>query len=215
MNRHIIFDFDGTIVNSLPLAVKLYNQMAKKYKLRNLQESDISKLDKLSIAERMKLFDVPLYILPKLALEFKRDYRKFTATLPEIIGIRELIMKLQELGYSLHIISSNAADNIKQFLSHANMEVFDNVYSSKALLGKQTALNSVAKKLRIRKEQMIYIGDELRDIESCKKAGVEIIAVTWGFDDLELLTAGNPDYIAHKPEEILTIISQLQNQRSE
>lgn len=208
MDKHIVFDFDGTIVDSLGLAVNLYNQMCHKYNLRPIEGSEIKSLKSLSIPELIKLFNVPLYLLPKMGVEFKRIYQKNVDHLREIDGIQGIILELKKLGYPLSIISSNSVANIQQFLLNTKIDVFDHIYSSKALFGKQSIINQVVKKLNIKKDQMIYIGDELRDIVSCRKAGVKIIAVTWGFDSAELLSSGNPDYVANEPNDILKIIHQ-------
>lgn len=208
MRKHIIFDFDGTIVDSLDLAVSIYNEMAGRYNLNNLKQSDIAMLNKLSIPERIKLFNVPFYILPKMAIEFKRKYKEGIHLLKEIDGMREVIVELKRIGYQLSIISSNSVANIQQFLSSAKLEYFDHILTSKALFGKQTILKQTMRKLDLKREHLVYIGDELRDIESCKKAGVDMIAVTWGFDDAQLLKDGKPEYIAEQPADILSILGE-------
>lgn len=210
MSKHILFDFDGTIVDSLGLAINIYNEMNEQYKLKEIKKEDITHLKGLSIKERIKLFNVPLYLLPKMGLDFKKRYEKNVGLLKLIAGMEEVILELKRLGYPLSIVSSNSVSNIKQFLMRTNVDVFEQVYASKALFGKQNVLNQVARKLNITKDQMIYIGDELRDIVSCRKAGVEIIAVTWGFDAASLIRSGNPDYVAEQPSDIIDIISQTQ-----
>lgn len=208
MRKHIFLDFDGTIVDSLNLAVNIYNDMAGRYNLNPLEHSDIAKLNKLSIPERIKLFNVPLYVLPKMAIEFKRRYKESIHLLKEFEGMRDVIMELKRIGYHLSIISSNSAINIQQFLANAKMECFDHIISSKALFGKQTIIKQTMRKLHLKRAEIMYIGDELRDIQSCKKAQVDMIAVTWGFDDAQLLSDGNPEYVARQPADILTILGE-------
>jgi len=213
MRKYIFFDFDGTIVNSMGIGMKLYNEMAEKYNLRKLKEEEIALLSSLTISERIKMFEVPLYMIPKMIIEFKRKYQKFISSLHEIEGMKDIIYELKQKGYSLCIISSNTVKNIQQFLINNQLDVFDHVYSSRGIFGKHATLKTVSRKLKIKQEQIIYIGDELRDIVSCKKAGVEIISVTWGFDSAELLSSGNPNYLIHKPADILTIIQNISSQK--
>ena len=59
------------------------------------------------------------------------------------------------------------------------------------------------------KDDVVYIGDEERDIAACKKCKISIIAVTWGFDSKELLEKNNPHYLADTPKELLEIITRL------
>lgn len=210
---YMAFDFDGTIVSSMSLGFQIYEELAEKYKLPKINEEELIALNKLSIPERLKMFNIPLYKLPKLGMEFKKSYQQFIRSLQFIEGMMETLVILKEKGFTLGIISSNSVSNIKQFFANNNMDIFDHVYSSKGLFGKHTTINNVSKKNNIRKEDIIYIGDELRDIHSCQKAGVKIIAVTWGFDSAELLKEGNPDFIAHEPSDIIHIMNDLLQQK--
>lgn len=207
---YMAFDFDGTIVSSMNLGIQIYNEIADKHNLRKLQtEEELKALYKLSIPDKMKMFNVPAYKLPIMGIEFKKRYKRHLSTLKFIDGMKEVILKLKEQGYSLGVISSNSVSNIKQFFQEKDMQAFDHVYSSRGLFGKHSTIRNVSKKLKIPREQMIYIGDELRDIDSCKKAGVKIISVPWGFDAPELLEAGEPDYIAREPADILRIMNEI------
>jgi phosphoglycolate phosphatase len=65
------------------------------------------------------------------------------------------------------------------------------------------------RKKNISPAQAIYIGDETRDIEACKKVGIPIISITWGMNNKEILSTLNPDQMAHSPLEIIRCIEQL------
>ena len=56
---------------------------------------------------------------------------------------------------------------------------------------------------------VLYVGDEVRDIEAAKKAGIRIAAVTWGYNSKKALEAYKPDYLVTKPEELLQICAVL------
>jgi phosphoglycolate phosphatase len=68
------------------------------------------------------------------------------------------------------------------------------------------------KKYRVTAEEILYVGDEHRDIEACQKTGVKMAAVTWGFDPLSLLQRGGPDYIADRPEDIITAVKSMREE---
>jgi phosphoglycolate phosphatase len=61
----------------------------------------------------------------------------------------------------------------------------------------------------MQKNDVVYIGDEYRDILACKKSKIKIISVTWGFDSRDLLVSGNPDFIVDSPVELLNVIANL------
>ena len=62
------------------------------------------------------------------------------------------------------------------------------------------------KKFRLNKENIIYIADEIRDIDACRKAGIKIISVCWGFNSKAALSVKNAEYLAEIPADILRYI---------
>ena len=56
------------------------------------------------------------------------------------------------------------------------------------------------------KSEIIYIGDELRDIEACRAVNVPIISVSWGFNSTEILEKNNPGMVAANTEEVYNFI---------
>jgi phosphoglycolate phosphatase len=118
-------------------------------------------------------------------------------------------MALKERGLTLSIISSNSNQNIRRFLTENNLDVFDHIYCAKNLFGKERTIASLIKKLHLKRNELIYIGDEHRDIIACQANHIRVIAVTWGLDTVETLSRARPDYIAHKPSDILSIIDSM------
>jgi phosphoglycolate phosphatase-like HAD superfamily hydrolase len=53
---------------------------------------------------------------------------------------------------------------------------------------------------------VVYVGDEVRDIEAGRQAGVAVAAMTWGFNDRALLARHCPDYLVERPEELLQLL---------
>ena len=77
------------------------------------------------------------------------------------------------------------------------------------MFGKHRSLKRLLKTYHMKPAETIYIGDEVRDIEACRKAKVQIIAVTWGFNSKRILERAKPDFIADKPEDIVKIVKAL------
>lgn len=209
MLKHIIFDFDGTIADSLGLTLAIGNQLAPRYGFSELTERDVKELRYLPVEEKIKKFGIKLYKIPRLVFEFNRIYHKYVGSLETIKGVDNLLRELKNEGFSLGVISSNSEENIQKFLRKNNLCLFDGIHSSKGLFGKPAAINKYMGKYGVKSDEVIYIGDELRDIKACRKAGVRIISVTWGFDPPELLVKGNPDYIMNSSGEVLDLIKSI------
>jgi phosphoglycolate phosphatase len=78
------------------------------------------------------------------------------------------------------------------------------VWSENTLFGKQRALKKILKVYELSASEVLYIGDEVRDIEGAKKAGVASGAVTWGYNDEELLLEHEPDVMFNSPQDLLS-----------
>ncbi len=209
MIKHIIFDLDGTLVDSLPTFIKLGNEMAEKYGFQPVSQEGIKQLLKLPMKKRLKELKIPVFKLPKLGVELLNSYHSYAEEVSPIEGIEEMLKKLHRDGYVLSIVSSNSVQNIKAFLKFNDLNMFDNIESSKGLFAKHVTIGRLISKLNIDKSEVIYIGDEQRDIEACQKIGIKVISVLWGFDSLELLQNAKPDYIVSRPDEIVDIVTAI------
>ena len=76
------------------------------------------------------------------------------------------------------------------------------------LFGKGKALKRILRAERLTRADVLYIGDELRDVEAAKKAGVKVAAVAWGFHTAELLRSGSPDYVVRDVSELMGVVDQ-------
>ncbi len=215
MIKYLVFDFDGTVVDSAGLYVRLANNIADELGIANKLGSPKLRLEELRsfsgmpIKKRCKILGIPLYRLPAMNSRMQEEIKSHIHELKWINGIEDKIRKLKEAGFKLIIISSNSIANIEGFLRGKNMNAFDEIYSSKGIFDKHRSINKLIKKLGINKDEAVYIGDEYRDIKACKKSKIRIISVTWGFDSEELLIKGNPDFIAHTPKELVDIIYKI------
>jgi phosphoglycolate phosphatase len=206
--KYIVFDFDGTLVDSKATFIATYNQLAQKNSFKLLTLPDIEVLRKLSVKERCRFLEVPLYRLPFLATEFLRQYQKSIGQVLLVPGMAEVLQQLKLRGYALAIISSNAEANIRQFLQHNELDFIPAIYCSRDLFGKDKLIKKFLRKYRLQPPEIIYIGDEHRDVVACQKSNVKIIWASWGYEGLPLPQNLQPDYVATSPNQILDYINQ-------
>ncbi len=203
----IIFDFDGTIANSECVLVEIFNRLADEFGYNPLIREDLLKLRNLSSRELLFHSPLPLYKLPFFLKRVKKELNKEISHLQPFTGINESLYHLKNQGYTLGIITSNLAENVQEFLVNNDWEyLFDFVHSSTALFGKDKIINQVVSRNSFSVKQIIYVGDETRDIEAAKKSKVIAIAVSWGFNSPDILAQYNPDYLIHHPHELLSIL---------
>lgn len=206
MHKSVIFDFDGTLADSREIVLMVYRRLADKYELPELSPEKLEELKNLPIKDRFKMMRYPLYKVPEVFQEMKQTYRQHLSSLMPFPGMRDVLSTLTRRGYSLYILSSNSIENIRHFLHQHDMNFFAGITTSPGLFGKHRSLTRLLRRHKILRQEAIYVGDELRDIQACRTAGIQVLVVTWGYDSVSLLASGKPDYLASSPTEIMEIL---------
>ncbi|ATW27343.1 HAD-IA family hydrolase [Candidatus Formimonas warabiya] len=209
MLKYIIFDFDGTLVDSKDVFVSVYNRIAEKYRYKKLEQKDIEALRRLSIKERCRFLHFPMYKFPFLAMEAYHLYKESLANVVLVAGMKELLEELHHQGYLLAIISSNSEHNIREFLEKHRVDHIEQIICTPSIFGKDTAIKKFLTKNDLKNSQVIYVGDEHRDIVACKKNGVRVIWVAWGYDAIDMVKEEGPDYLVQMPDEVLGILKEF------
>lgn len=206
----LIFDFDGTLADTLDEGVKIYNTLAEKYGLLKVEAEDIPSLQHMTIGRLFDHLGISKHRAPKILYQATRMLKSRIAHLPMIQGMADALPILMEKTAHLGILTSNSVDNVNLFLdSHGLDGVFSFVSSTSKLTGKARHLRSIQKTYELDSARMIYIGDEIRDIRAGKKAGLAVAAVSWGFNSLESLQAEDPNFMFHHPEELHTLVGSF------
>lgn len=206
MKKVVIFDFDGTIANTTELSYQVYEGLFAHYKEKKLSHKEIDDLKRLPLKERMKKQKVSIFKIPSLI-------RKTRKILAEIIDqakiyddMKELLYLLKEHGVILIIVSSNLASSIQMFIEKEEIDVFDHIEASSSYFGKARRIKKMLKKVGVKAQDTIYIGDETRDIIASHQVGIEVIAVAYGFDDKKLLKAEKPTYVVDNVLELKEVL---------
>jgi phosphoglycolate phosphatase-like HAD superfamily hydrolase len=207
----IIFDFDGTIADSLEVLVNISNRLAVQFGYKQTSIDELAQIQNLTSREIIKQSGISIFRVPFLVKKVKAELSSEIKTLSLFPGMKEALIELHQLGNKLVIISSNSKSNIVAFLEHNDLaDKFYYVYSGSTIFGKDKVINKFIKQENIDVRDVIYVGDETRDIESAKKSKVMAIAVSWGFNTKEVLAKQHPDYLIEKPWELIDIIKEKQ-----
>ncbi len=206
----IIFDFDGTIADTVDALVSIANRLAAEFGYTQITPEQLTLLRSFSSREIIKYSGVSLIKIPFLVKKVKSELKNKIPELKPIPGIKEALLELQENNYKLGIITSNSRDNVTAFLQLNELDsLFDFIYSGVTIFGKTTIINNVLRQKQFSPHAVIYVGDETRDIEASKKANIKVIAVTWGFNSPEILAKQNPDFLINHPTELLEVIKNV------
>ncbi|MFA6081505.1 MAG: HAD-IA family hydrolase [Patescibacteria group bacterium] len=211
--KYIIFDFDGTIADTLPFSFQKFLEIAHMLHLDDLSERQIIKeIRSKSYQELLKgSFNRAWLKLPyviKMIKDMQIELEKEMNNIKFFPGVKKFLYELKDRGYKLAIISSNRVENINKFIEFNKLNIFDFIHGKTDLFGKAGYLKKFLKDYRLKKNEVIYIGDEIRDVEACKKVGIKIIGVSWGMHTADALEKAKVNYIIKKPSEFFKIISK-------
>lgn len=211
--KFVIFDFDGTIADTLSFSFQKFLEMAKLLQIDNLSDKQIIKeirsksyqeLLKGSFKKAWLKFPFVVNMIKNMQVELEKEMENIKF----FPGIKKFLFDLKKAEYKLAIISSNRKENIDKFIKFNKLNVFDFVHGKTDLFGKAGYLEKFLKDFSLNESEVIYIGDEIRDVEACKKVGIKMIGVSWGLHTVEALKKNGVDYMVKKPEEILKIINK-------
>ncbi len=200
----LLFDFDGTICDSLNSTITAYNTLATDYpSLTRIAHQDIDKYRNLEVQQFLKMQQISKWKLPFIAYKLRKMVKNQPIDSP-FAGAAELLHDLKQQGYVIGILTSNSLQKIEDFFKTHNMPELDFIYSGSSTFGKASILAKIKELSKTNK--MIYIADEVRDIQACKETNIQIIAVSWGYNAKKLLMKHNPDFIADSFQEVKEII---------
>lgn len=203
----IIFDFDGTIADTVDALVNIANRLAVEFNFIQITPEELALLRNLTSREIIKYSGISVFKIPFLVKKVKSELKNKIPELKPIDGIQEALIELKNQGQRLGIITSNSQDNVTEFLKINNLDnLFEFVYSGVTIFGKTTIINNALRQKQLKPQEVIYVGDETRDIEASKKANIKVVAVTWGFNSDEVLSKQKPDFLINHPSELLEVI---------
>jgi phosphoglycolate phosphatase len=210
MIKYVLFDFDGTLVDSREVFITAFNQIADKHNFKKIEPHNLQHLKTLSMSERFRFLQVPLYKMPLLTNEFLKLYRAQLPNIAFIEGIETVLEKTAALGLQIGILSSNAPDIIKQFLRNNKISHVTDVYSSSKLFGKHRVFRKFLKEKKLAAQEVLYVCDELRDITACNTVNIKPIWVSWGFELKEVMPQADL-HTADTPEQLQSLVMSMMN----
>lgn len=205
----IIFDFDGTLADTMELILSIYNEvMVPSFKCKKIEYFDLEKIRELHPKDLFEQHNISLLKLPFIVSRVRSEMNRRMADIRLHSGIKDTLKTLHDSGIRLGICTSNSKENVMKFLSTNSMtEWFGFVYSSSNLFGKDKVLKRIIHEQNLVKdEKTIFIGDEARDIDAARSVGIRVAAVTWGLNSKNMLQQKKPDVLLDSPKEILGLI---------
>ncbi len=211
MKENIIFDFDGTLADTVPVMLTMVSSLAGEFGYdKKITAEDLDWVRDHELAEIPGKFGISWIKVPFMLMKGRDLLNKQMFSIPPCKGILEMLQALKKKGYVLAVLSSNRRDSIQEFIvKHGLESYFDFVHSELNIFGKDKALLSLLKQHNMAIEDSIYVGDEVRDLQACKKIKIDCISAAWGLNTSRALQSHGAQWVVAKPQEIVELLQKL------
>ena len=200
--RLAIFDFDGTLADSLPWFRASFQDMITRFDLAPVRDDEVEGLRGMSAREIMARLNVSMWQLPAIVSDMRKRKLAAASEISLFSGIPAMLDELRRRNIKTAIVSSDSEASVRQVLGPHD-SLIDRFDCGAAMFGKHWKFRRVARKLGAKPSETICIGDELRDIEAAKAAGMDSGAVTWGYALPAALQAAGPTHLFNSIEDMM------------
>lgn len=203
----ILFDFDGTLADTVAAGVMTFNELARRYGFYEITAANAEALRAQGPRGAMKTLAVPIYRVPTVLRSLRRGVRSVIPDIAFIDGMRNTVVALRAAGYRLGIVTSNSEENVRAFLANNGVaEAFDFIQAGTGIFNKASKIKKLIRREKLKKDEIVFVGDEIRDVQATRKNGLKVIAVTWGLNSRDGLETAGANVIVRTPEELQNVL---------
>lgn len=199
--RLALFDFDGTLADSMQWFLGIFDQMADRFGYRRLAPGDQERLRGLETRAILRHLGIPTWKVPLIARHVRDLAERDIGEICLFPGAAAMLAALQAGGVQVAVVSSNTEANVRRVLGPAGAHVAHFACGA-SLFGKDAKIRVALRAMRTDPGATIFVGDEARDVAAADAAGVASGAVAWGYADPAFLRSLSPTMFFERMEEI-------------
>ena len=198
----VIFDFDGTLADTFPWFMRIINDVADRYSFKRIEPHEVELLRGMGATEIMAHLGVPRWKLPLIASHMRKRKAREIGETKLFAGVEDMLQRLSDAGIEIAVVSSNSEANVRTILGPelaARIACFE---CGASVFGKTARFRKVLRRTGVSPSEALSIGDEIRDLEAARRAGLAFGAAGWGFTRPEALLARGPNVLFSSIDEI-------------
>ncbi len=212
MRDFVVFDLDGTLLNTLPDIAGAMNRVLFRYGLPQHPEESYKLftgngarvLTQRALAGQEEMLE---HVYSAYLLEYSRNSRVNTQPYE---GIRVMLRQLQDADVKLIVFSNKDDPETKSVIAHYFPDIhFSAVLGSRSgvpLKPDPAALLALLEELELSPGQGLYVGDTVTDLQCARAAKIPSVAVLWGFQPKEMLLGEQPGAIITDPLQLMPLM---------
>lgn len=213
MKKAVIFDLDGTLINSLPDISAAMNRSLEKNGLPVFDENaykymvgnGVFKLAERAVGEHKEC-------LQAVIEAYKADYAQHSRVNSyPYKGIEEMLLSLKEMGMKICVFTNKDDEDaqrvIGHYFSHISFDIVRGRLDGVPLKPDPAGALIIAQQLGLSTDECLYVGDTSMDMNCGNSAGMETVGVLWGFRPREELAASGAKHLIVEPKELLPLVN--------
>ncbi len=204
----VIFDFDGTLADSVTWLLEVFNDLAVRHRFRKVTPKEIEDLRGQSSREIVRQLGIPLWKLPLIARHVRDLSADAASRIVLFPGIATMLTSLDERGSRIAVASSNAEATIRRIMGAPVAASVDYFECGASMFGKARRIKRILTRSGVPASDAIFVGDETRDIEAAQEAGVAAGAVLWGAAKSSAFGGVNPAAMFATVEEMASFLAR-------
>jgi phosphoglycolate phosphatase len=211
----LIFDFDGTLADSYPWFRRVLNDVAKKFNFKSVEwDSEAELLRGKSAREILEYLGVSHWKVPFISRHMRSLMTRDIEEIHLFDGTDHMLRRLSDMNITLAIVSSNSESNVRRVLGAKTASLIDYYACGAAIFGKTAKIGAVVRNSKVAAGDAIYVGDEIRDLEAARHAGLAFGAVAWGYTRREALAAFAPTLTFTRVDQIASELAPAREGKS-
>jgi phosphoglycolate phosphatase len=209
--RTVVFDMDGTLVNTIPDIALAVNSVLRGNGLTEKTVHDIENGVGYGVEQLLRILDVPEKMNSSMVKEIDNAYSEIEQSQAYIYsGVRNLIHRISQAGVQMFILSNKLQRSLEKSVSdHLSFAEFLSVTGSKPgnpAKPSPDLLIEMLERFSIHPDSVLMVGDGEADVAVAQAAGIPCVSVLWGYRSRKSLEAAGADLFASAPQDVAEFI---------
>ncbi|MBN1804770.1 MAG: HAD family hydrolase [Sedimentisphaerales bacterium] len=210
--KAVIFDLDGTLVNSLEDLADAANYALDSFGQPMHAVEAFKKMvgDGTRTLISRTLADDKQELIDKVLLKMRKKYTQICLdkTRP-YKGMEETVAELAKMGVKLAVLTNKDQEMAQQIVNHffAGFQIVKGTTAAVPVKPEPFEVLQLLEKLNVRPEEAIFVGDSGIDVQTAKAANIKAVGVSWGFRGRKELLEAGADVVIDYPYQLLELFN--------
>ena len=218
MIQGVIFDLDGTLLNTLPSIAFYGNQALEKHGLPTIETEEykymVGEGAKLLVERMLQYVDADPAMFDEVYADYRAAYDANPAHKTAYYdGILDLLGRFQKWGVHMAVFSNKPDEQvqgvIKAFFPEDTFEVILGAHEGLPRKPDPAGVYQICEAMQVKPQKCMYIGDTATDMETGKAGGCLTVGVSWGFRTIQELLDAGAYAVAEEPIELMQLINEV------